>query len=71
MATNSKPAADIAAKPLAKARQMTNLKHAERKALAKKDRVRQWPKEHQEAANERIDANLSHIREEMKKLEKS
>lgn len=48
---------------------LENLKHKERQALAKKKRITEsWPKEHQENALERVDANLSHIREEMKKL---
>jgi hypothetical protein len=51
-----------------KAKQLEHFKQAEKKQLAKQDRIQSWPKEHREAAQERIDANLSHIREEMKKL---
>lgn len=54
--------------PDPKKKRLEHLKNQERKALAKQERVKQWPKEHQEAANDRIAATLSNIREEMKSL---
>jgi hypothetical protein len=70
---NSKPADETSVKQPSKLEKTKQLKHfqqLEKKALAKKDRIKTWPQEHQKEALQRVEANLSHIREEMKKLEK-
>lgn len=72
MATNDKktsPAAQIPPAALAEPsdRIALNLKHQERKAQAKLERIKKWPKEHQEEAIERAQSKLNNIREEMKK----
>ncbi len=67
-----KPAVDIksisvAGKPISAD---DHLKIQEKKALAKLDRIKSWPKEHQSAAIERAQAKLSQIREAKKKIDK-
>jgi len=44
------------------------MKVQERKALAKLERIKTWPKEHQAAAERATQEKLSQIREEMKSL---
>jgi hypothetical protein len=58
-------------KPSEKDKRLIHLKHQERKALAKQERIKTWPEENRADGNKRVEANLSYIREEMKKLEKS
>jgi hypothetical protein len=67
----TKPAdkkADVKPVEAPKDRQLKNLQHKERQAIAKLDRITKWPKEHQKAATTATEKKLSHIREEMQKL---
>ena len=66
----AKPADKPAVKPVITPadRQLNNLKHLERKAVEKLKRIETWPAEHQKAAKDRTEENLSQIRLRMKKL---
>jgi hypothetical protein len=48
---------------------LKNLKSQEQKALAKLERIKTWPQEHQQAALDRTQSKLNQIRESMKQLE--
>lgn len=65
--TLKQPSTPKQTKETAQGRRMQNLKHQERKATEKLERIKGWPKEHQEEATQRTTDKLNNIREEMKK----
>jgi hypothetical protein len=50
---------------------LTNLQAQEKKAMAKMERIKSWPREHQAVALARTEDTLNQIRERMSQLEPS